>query len=193
MDDKLTIRKHIRQKRQQLETFERFQLNEHLLKHALEIIDKVQPKSIAIYFPNDGEADLCNLVEYASFKAINLYLPVVHPLIKRGLWFACYNQSEMLYSNRYNIYEPYFNVNAIKAPWEMDLVFMPLVAFDLNGNRIGMGAGFYDYSFQFKPMIHKPTLIGCAYEFQQINHCPSDHWDMPVDGILTDLKVRMMN
>ncbi|MCF6776841.1 5-formyltetrahydrofolate cyclo-ligase [Thiotrichales bacterium 19X7-9] len=190
MDDKVKIRKAIRKKRRQLETVERFQLNENLLKNALDIIDKNQPKSIAIYFPNDGEADLCNLVEYANFKDITLYLPVLHPIIKRGLWFANYNQNEMLYTNRFGIYEPFFNLDSLKAPWEMDLVFMPLVAFDLNGNRIGMGGGFYDYTFQFKSNVNTPTLVGCAYEFQQIDQCPNEHWDMPVDGILTDAKAR---
>ncbi|MCF6808620.1 5-formyltetrahydrofolate cyclo-ligase [Thiotrichales bacterium 19S9-12] len=183
---KKEIRNTVRYQRKNLNPSQRFEMNQDLISHALNIIDKQKPKSIAIYFPNDGEADLSNLVEYANFKNIYLYLPIVHPLIKHGLWFSPYQQDETLYPNRFGIYEPFFNSQSIKAPWEMDLVFMPLVAFDSTGNRIGMGGGYYDFSFQFRANHTKPKLIGCAYEFQKVDQCPSDNWDIPIDGILTN-------
>lgn len=186
---KKALREKIRIKRKGLNTITRSQLNETLLKNALEIIEQKKPKSIAIYFPNDGEADLSHLAEYASFKEITLYLPIIHPLIKRGLWFGEFHYPENLKPNRYGIYEPTFNINQLKAPWEIDLIFMPLVAFDLKGHRLGMGGGFYDYSFQFISKLKTIPLIGCAYEFQKVNQCPNDDWDISVDGILTEKQI----
>ena len=71
------------------------------------------------------------------------------------------------------------------------MVFVPLVAFDLNGFRIGMGSGYYDRTFEKKLAIKDPkcpALIGLAYEFQKqecLNHQP---WDVPLDMVVTELK-----
>ena len=80
--------------------------------------------------------------------------------------------------------------NQISANF-LDIVFVPLVAFDLNGFRIGMGSGYYDRTFEKKLAIKDPkypVLIGLAYEFQKqecLNHQP---WDVPLDMVVTELK-----
>ena len=74
----------------------------------------------------------------------------------------------------------------------LDMIFVPLVAFDLNGFRIGMGSGYYDRTFEKKLEIKdmkSPVLIGLAYEFQKqecLNHQP---WDVPLDMVVTELKI----
>ena len=54
-----------------------------------------------------------------------------------------------------------------------------------------MGGGFYDRTFEFlkqNPMS-KPKLIGLAHEFQKVEQLPVESWDVPLDGIITDLAV----
>lgn len=64
---------------------------------------------------------------------------------------------------------------------------MPIVGFDKTGNRLGMGAGFYDRSLAFtKLSTHGPKLIGLAHQCQQVERLDADSWDIPIHGILTD-------
>jgi len=66
------------------------------------------------------------------------------------------------------------------------------VAFDKNGNRLGMGGGFYDRALSFrqqKPFIKRPLLIGVAHSFQESNSINAKKWDIPMDAILTDQKL----
>ena len=81
---------------------------------------------------------------------------------------------------------------AEKNPKRLDLVFMPLVAFDKNSNRLGMGGGFYDRCFAFRNTTQqdnirtRPLLIGCAHALQEMSSLKPEKWDVPLDGILTE-------
>ena len=69
---------------------------------------------------------------------------------------------------------------------------MPLVAFDAQGNRLGMGGGFYDASLAYlrtRRAFRKPKLIGVAYDFQHVATLPNELWDVPLDAVLTDRKL----
>jgi len=65
---------------------------------------------------------------------------------------------------------------------------MPLVAFDLTGNRLGRGGGYYDRTFAFMREKHRnhPYLLGLAYHWQQIDALPREDWDIPLAGIVTE-------
>ncbi len=87
--------------------------------------------------------------------------------------------------NRFGIKEP-----PLRAPWintrALDLVLAPLVAFDDQGNRLGMGGGFYDRHFGNLPQCLRPLLVGVAHEVQRARALPAAPWDVPLDGILTE-------
>ena len=87
--------------------------------------------------------------------------------------------------NRFGIEEP-----PLGAPWintrALDLVLAPLVAFDDQGNRLGMGGGFYDRHFGNLPQCLRPLLVGVAHEVQCADALPAAPWDVPLDGILTE-------
>ncbi|HID00312.1 MAG TPA: 5-formyltetrahydrofolate cyclo-ligase [Piscirickettsiaceae bacterium] len=71
------------------------------------------------------------------------------------------------------------------------LVITPLVAFDANGSRLGMGGGFYDRTFACKRNgRHKPLLIGWAHACQEVAHLPRQPWDVPLDGVITEAGAR---
>lgn len=94
--------------------------------------------------------------------------------------------------NQYGISEPDIPISHQLKPIELDIVLMPLVAFDLNGNRLGMGGGFYDRSFSFlmrRKSNKKPRLIGVAYDFQEIETLDSDSWDVPLDAVVTESRL----
>lgn len=101
-----------------------------------------------------------------------------------------YNEGDLLHPNKYAILEPQHNLKKI-PPENLDLVMVPLIAFDLKGNRLGTGGGYYDRTFAFlrEQENKKPRMIGLAYAVQQAEQIPSDPWDVLLDGIVTEQEV----
>ena len=144
-------------------------------------------RSIAFYLPADGEIDPRPLLELAAALGRRTLLPVLAPLGHGQLWFRPWRPGEPLRANRFGIPEP--TTRQRLPATAIDLVLLPLVAFDRYGNRLGMGGGFYDRSFAFlrrRQHWHHPTLIGLAHEIQRVERLPSAAWDVPLDAIVSD-------
>ena len=71
-------------------------------------------------------------------------------------------------------------------PAMLDLVIMPLVAFDSQFNRLGMGKGYYDRTFGENLRWRRPCLLGLAYASQQLTQLDATELDVPLDGVLTE-------
>ena len=144
---------------------------------------------IGVYFAVRNEFDCGPLIDSAIARARQIYLPVLH----RGeLRFARYRTGDPLVQNRFRIPEPAGQNTAELAASELDLVLAPLVAFDGNGTRLGMGGGYYDRSFRFLQQRRnwsKPRLFGLAYEFQRVDQLQRRAWDIPVHGVLTECAI----
>jgi len=67
------------------------------------------------------------------------------------------------------------------APSEIDVAFIPGVAFDSDGQRLGRGKGFYD---RLLPALPCPT-VGICYPCQRVDRLPADPWDIPVGSVIT--------
>ena len=101
---------------------------------------------------------------------------------------AFYSAGNQLIKNRYKLFEPVNKGRPVNLR-SLDIVFVPLVAFDRNGNRLGMGGGYYDRAFSFKnDYLHlsRPCLIGVAHHFQEVESISAQVWDVRLDAILTD-------
>ncbi|MDB6096248.1 MAG: 5-formyltetrahydrofolate cyclo-ligase [Francisellaceae bacterium] len=148
---------------------------------------------IAGFYPVNGEVDCLTLLNLAHQLNKNCYLPKIDILNKNNLCFIEYRPGDPLKKNQFGILEPDLKDRKKILSQDLDLVLMPLVAFDGKGNRLGMGKGYYDYTFSFllnKPLIKFPKLIGLAYEFQKILRLPNEPWDIPMAGIITESKYR---
>jgi 5-formyltetrahydrofolate cyclo-ligase len=144
---------------------------------------------LACYWPSDGELDPLPLMQRAWARNKTCYLPVLNELPSQRLWFAPYREGDLLVYNRYGILEPSLPANELASARMLDLILAPLVAFDGQGNRLGMGGGFYDRTFAFlnyRKHWHSPRLFGMAYDFQKVTHIKAAHWDVPLQGVVTD-------
>ena len=116
-----------------------------------------------------------------------VYLPVLHPLGHQTLLFYRYQPNQPMPLNRYGIPEPEWRRQRAARAWSLPLVFTPLVAFDSQGNRIGMGGGYYDRTFDRSRCRVKHThLTGLAYQFQEVGLLKAEPWDTPLAAIVTD-------
>lgn len=179
---KKNLRARIREKRRNLSEREQQIAGQQLARLMSRQLVFIRSRHIAFYLPNDGEIDPSFLLELAVAAGKQVYLPLLHPLAHNRMGFVRWNPGDALIPNRYGIPEPRWRSSI--PPWLLDIVFMPLVAFDDHGNRLGMGGGFYDRTFA--PSFSKPMLIGLAHHFQRTDRLPTEPWDVPLHGIATD-------
>ncbi|MBB1326217.1 5-formyltetrahydrofolate cyclo-ligase [Pseudoalteromonas sp. SR45-1] len=144
-------------------------------------------KHIAIYSSNDGELDTSLLIKELWNLNHAVYLPIIHPFNGANLLFQRYEKNSPMRANRYGILEPKLNCSQICPLPALDYLLMPLVAFDKQGNRLGMGGGFYDRTLArlHEQNWQKPQLIGLAHECQKVDALPIESWDVPLKTIIT--------
>lgn len=150
---------------------------------------------IAAYFAQDGEMNPRFVFVHARRARKRCYVPILRP--GNRLAFAPVNAHTKLRRNRFGIPEP----RVAHALWvtarSLDLILVPLVAFDNAGNRLGMGGGFYDRTLAFlkrQPFRARPRVIGLAHSLQQVAKLEPQPWDIPLMGVATDrgfLPIRM--
>lgn len=186
------IRKQLRQQRQQLSETARQEATLAISNNLARTALFRQSRRIAGFIANDGEPGLDPLMQRAWAHHKGWYLPIIGRPNLNQLWFGRYEPGDELLHNRYGIPEPTTALHQTTPAWGLDLVLMPLVAFDLQGNRLGMGKGYYDRTLKFlrhRRHWRKPRLVGIAYEFQKIGRLPFQPWDIPLDAIVTEESV----
>jgi 5-formyltetrahydrofolate cyclo-ligase len=190
------LRKTLRKRRRQL-TRQTLKLHSRLMgKQARSFYPLQHSQRIAFYFAADGEMDPSPLVMRAQATGKRCYFPVLRSRPAQSLWFAQYKAKQPLKPNRFGIPEPSDFHRSITMPWALDLIILPLVAFDLSGNRLGMGGGFYDRTLSFKQKRAHwkgPKLIGIAHELQRVDHLPANKWDIPLDAVITEKHLYLFN
>jgi len=193
MDTRQQIRQQIRAQRRELSPVERETAAQQLSQHITRSRLFNNSQHIALYLANDGEIDPFYLMHAIWQRGKQCYLPVLGMRPGNRLWFIPYEPDTPLVDNRFGIPEPVHSRQARQfRTHQLDLVCMPLVAFDLMGNRLGMGGGFYDRTLSFlkqRHSWHKPRLLGLAYAFQQQADLPEEKWDVPLDAIATDQEI----
>ncbi|MES0328319.1 MAG: 5-formyltetrahydrofolate cyclo-ligase [Gammaproteobacteria bacterium] len=181
-----SLRQQKREQRRQLNPSQQAkhaqQLAERLLKHST-FIDS---QRIAAYLSNDAEIDPVHIIEQAWKLGKQVFLPVLSAH-ENSLLFAPYDKGSRMCRNQFGIDEPDCPPKHWLTAQHMDLILLPLVAFDEQGNRMGMGGGFYDRSLANIRQQEKPTqLIGLAHEIQKTGQLDVQSWDIPLHAIATE-------
>ncbi|MBT8128399.1 MAG: 5-formyltetrahydrofolate cyclo-ligase [Gammaproteobacteria bacterium] len=189
--DNSTIRARKRRLRNQLTCQQQSAHAVELANHVCRQQAFLNSNRIAFYLANDGEIDPDHIIRTAWSLRKHVYLPVLSPFQKK-LYFAPYSYGMAMNLNRFDIPEPACSpVNWVTA-WQLDLMLLPLVAFDESGNRLGMGGGFYDRSLAYRRSrshSRRPKLIGLAHELQREPALATNSWDIPLDMIATEERV----
>ncbi|MEC9415825.1 MAG: 5-formyltetrahydrofolate cyclo-ligase, partial [Pseudomonadota bacterium] len=138
--------------------------------------------NVGCYMSSYGEVDTWPIVNEIWKRGKNLFLPKIRTNSKMD--FTKTTSNEKFLNNQYGIKEPISN-NFTDSKF-LDLVIVPLVAFDNEGNRIGMGGGYYDREFYYlkkekKPS--KPLLIGIAFDCQKLEKIQQDSWDVSLSNV----------
>ncbi len=190
--DRTLFRRELRQKRRALSASQQKIAARHLAQHLATLATLQQARRIALYWPVDGEIDPRGLARLALFSRHAFYLPVLQAFPAGTLRFAAWPRRRRLHRNRFKIPEPR-GCRTLPAE-KMDAILLPLTGFDLQGNRLGMGGGFYDRTLAFKrrggqQSTSKPLLIGVAHACQQVPKLPAADWDVGLSLVVTDKKI----
>lgn len=182
---KAELRKSIRSLRAGLGTELRTALDKEINRHLLDFARRTGPGTIAAYAAFDGEPDLEPALRQLDAEGVRLALPVVMDEPGRAMiGFRQWLPANEMQANRYGIPEPAGTLDVLLG--EIDLVLLPLVAWDDSGGRLGMGASFYDRLFQPFAGQTRPRRVGVGYELQKRERIPLDPWDVRLHGMLTE-------
>ncbi|MSR09280.1 MAG: 5-formyltetrahydrofolate cyclo-ligase [Gammaproteobacteria bacterium] len=143
-------------------------------------------RTLAIYLPIGGELDCTPLALEAWNRGRSVFLPVIRGTALR---FAPFHPESELRPNHFGIPEPVTPARHLRTARQLDVIVAPLVAFDVQGHRLGMGGGYYDRTLAFRGArthARRPSFIGLAFEMQKVSALPAGAWDIGLDAVITE-------
>ena len=180
--EKEAIRKIYFDKRRNLSLNEFQLLSAHLIKNVIQLIKDLKPQTIHCFLPIESklELDTQPIIDFCWRNNINVVVPV-SDFNSNTMKSASFKVDTITEIKKYNIPEPVNPVWVDKK--DIDLVITPLLAFDLNGYRVGYGKGFYDRFFNtLNPDVHK---VGLSI-FEPINEInDKGPYDVPLTNCIT--------
>jgi len=184
--DAASLRARMREMRAGLGAAERIAAAEGVIPALEQLPEFLVDRNIAGYWAVGGELPLHIAVARLRARGQNYCVPV---LAGRELRFAPLAPQAELRTNRHGIPEPICAEERLLAPAQLDLVLVPLTAFDRRGGRLGMGGGYYDRSFAFLHGLARPAqplLVGIGYSFQEVPALGARAHDVAMDFIATE-------
>lgn len=186
-EKKDSLRKDILQTRLRPPFEEIFKTSSIIQKRFLGLSELKSARRMALYASFRNEVLTDAIFEYALANGKEVFFPrVVRG--KRGLMFLKVRGKEDFTQGSYKIHEPAHDRELdIAEPSSFDIVVMPGVAFDINGNRLGYGKGYYDKALG---SINKGCLVtALAFDFQIVERVPAEAHDIKMDKIITESRV----
>lgn len=182
---KSALRNELRARRRQLNEPERQAKDASINLFLTRFISKHHPATIAAFWPFDGEPNLLPVLAAADQQGTHIVLPViVQNPTGPSLIFRRWSAGTEMKKSTYGIPEP---CETPEVPLcDIDLVLMPLVGWDESGNRLGMGAGYYDRALQPFSQSDTPIRVAVAYQLQQISRVPVEPWDIRLHMVLSE-------
>ena len=135
----------------------------------------------------DDEVDPTPIIERAWRAKKRLFVPVCDT--RGNMFFRQLQPDTEIRKSYFGLWEPLagLSIDARK----IDVVITPLVAFDNDLHRIGMGKGYFDRCFHFlrhRKNWFRPKLIGVAFDSQKVEEITPNPWDIALYGVITETK-----
>ena len=170
---KQRMRELLIQKRRMLSAEERTAQSELILSQLEKMTVFREAKTVLLYYPKNNEVDVLPLFKRYKRDKV-LLLPVTH---RNGMTANPYEGNDKMHRGKVGIPEP------TTPPFEgnIDVIIVPAVAFDKQGNRLGRGGGYYD---RFLKKQTHATIIGVGYDFQLVDEVPVRKHDQKMHRII---------
>ena len=180
-DSKSPLRENLKQLRDQVDPAFAESASQGIWNILCQLKEFDKAKGIGAFASTPSEINTYSILEGSLELGKKLYLPKV---VKDKNLFHFYpvQNFKTLTKGPFGILEPSGNS---PADWEeIDLILVPGLAFDLTGNRLGFGKGYYD---RVLPLLKKSALtIGLCYSFQIVDKIPTEPHDVPLKAVLSE-------
>jgi 5-formyltetrahydrofolate cyclo-ligase len=184
------LRRQLRQRRRAISDAERRQSDRTIHASLRRLGVWQRGRRVAVFLGMPGEVDLRPCFAAAWDRGVRLYVP--HILSRRDgrMAFVPLEAGTPLQGNAFGIPEPAHGARGRLPVRHFDTILVPLVGFDAQGHRLGMGAGFYDRALRSRldrtQPFRRPRLIGIAYSVQQVARLEPASWDVALDLVVTE-------
>jgi 5-formyltetrahydrofolate cyclo-ligase len=144
-----------------------------------------EAKTILFYVSYDNEVYTHDMIKESLEMKKHVVVPKTN-MNNRTIICSSLTSWNDLLSGVYNILEPRQECVNEVSPESIDLMIIPGIAFDCQGNRIGHGMGYYDRLLQKKMRTHR---LGLAFEIQIVENIPTEKHDVKVEKIVTEERI----
>lgn len=180
--DKSIIRKEMKKKRNKLSNLQKEKLDSIVFQKVIESKEYNKADSIFIFVSYESEVDTHRIIKRALKDGKNICVPKVISK-EDGMVAVGIHDFNELKNGAYGILEPE-NIKYKVEESSIDLCYIPGIAFDKKGGRVGYGGGYYDRFFE--KLRKGSKKIALAYKFQILDEVPMEEHDMFIDGIISD-------
>ncbi len=180
--EKQKIREDILDKLKNQDVDEKSRKSELIKEQIVFTKEYQKAKLIFTYVSTELEVDTWSLIRDSFAKHKRVSVPVITSYKSREMIASEIKDVSFLKKNKWGIYQPKKGDISVLDKKSIDLILVPGIAFDSNGNRLGKGKGFFD---KFLSDIKNIPIFGLAFSFQIINSLPINKFDIPVSKIFS--------
>lgn len=196
---KASMRRRLREQRRSIDPAQQSRAAASLPEQVQRLPQWSEARRIALYLCTDGEIDPAPLASLARNQGKTVFLPAIASPINASpdntlsdntppnntpqdhMAFAHWREGDTLVENHFAILEPPDDAPRCN-PAEIDIVFLPLVAWDRRGGRLGMGGGFYDRALATTRDV---LFVGLAHGLQEVSEVPVEPTDVRLHYVAT--------
>lgn len=181
------LRKNLLNERKSMDIQNVTAFSNKIMSTIMKLPQFINSKNIMLYLSFNKEVNTYPLIKWCFDNGKTVIAPYCIQDKREIVPFKITNLTSDLAKSTFGVMEPKHDLLEKANIEDIDLILVPGVVFDVNCNRIGFGAGYYD---RFLPKITKNTpAIGIAYDYQIIDEIPAGKYDVPLDFIITEKRM----
>lgn len=180
--EKAALRILMTERRRLIPERSRNEMSVAIAGHVIRLPEIIKARHIHLYLSISALAEVCTSPIIDRLAVMDKQLSV--PVIRNGeLHTALFRKGDALRPAQFGVPEP--ELLSVTDESNLDVVLLPLLAFDERGYRIGYGGGFYDRFLQRLSVRGvTPCRIGLSFLLQKVDAVPAESWDEPLDGVV---------
>ena len=187
-ESKLLLRRRLLAARKSVSSDQRRLWSGLIQASAVRFAPYLAATEVALYSPIDTEVDTRAILAHALASKKAVFFPRIGP--DSSGWFFQVDAETDLRAGRFGINEPAGDLPlAVQAEdgAEHAVIFVPGLAFDFGGHRLGRGGGAYDR--MLTALKRQAIFVGLAFELQIMERLPTDEWDQKIHYVMTEKRI----
>jgi len=182
--NKEEIRRKILNKRLSLSSKDIRDKSRQVFLNLAETVEYINSQNIMFYVATRSEVQTEEMIKMSIKMGKNVFVPIILPECINLAPSKIFDFDIELEKGKKGILEPKKEYYRLFPSENIDLIIVPGVAFDLRGNRIGRGFGYYDNFL--RKVRSSVKIVALAFEMQIVKKIPNDKNDIQVNKIITE-------